>query len=170
MWITAAVNLLGPLLGFGSGWINKWMDSKAEAAKRDHEIAMRRVDGELMKLEAEAKIQVSRGEAEAKTQVAESEAFGEAIRAEAVNRLDGAKLSPAQTWVMVGLEALRGSVRPVLTIYLCILATMLYFKAAGMAGMMDTVQAGELVREITIKILFIFEVSISFWFGTRAKK
>ena len=168
MWALLG-NLVGPLLGFGAGWVNKWLDAKGEAEKRAHEINMRRVDIEIMQQEAAAKIQVAKSEGEAKVEVAETEAFSEAVKAEARRSSEGVKYTPGQAWLMVVLDFVRGIVRPGLTLYLCVLVTLVYIKASSLAGMMDAATAGEMVKEITAKILFMAEVSTMFWFGTRAK-
>jgi hypothetical protein len=81
------------------------------------------------------------------------------------------KLTNNQQWVMVLLDALRGSVRPLLTIYLCVLTTYIYFQAKGLLSQEDlnVDQAMKLTEYVVHSILYLTTTIVLWWFGTRNK-
>jgi hypothetical protein len=163
--------LLGPLVGLGGSVLTKWLDQKAEAQKQAHELALRKADAEMMAQEWAQRTKVAEVEAAGKVEAADSEAFGKAVEAEAVRYSAGVKASSAQAWLLFLLDFLRGIVRPALTLYLCIIATMVYLDSADIARNVpvDPQAAAAQVALIREKLLFMAEAVVMFWFGLRSK-
>lgn len=166
------LNLVGgSLLGVIGGWVTKWLDIKAEALKFEHEVALKRVDAEIMQQEWAARTKVAEVEAAGKVEAAEAEAFGESVKAEAIRYSDGVQATSKQAWLLISLDTLRGAVRPVLTLYLCVLTTMLWVRAAQiLPPNYETAWAQNMVQEISMKILWLADVAVAFWFGSRTKR
>lgn len=163
--------ILGPVIGLVGSGLTKWLDQRAEDAKRAHELSMLRANAELMAQEWAQRTKVAEVEAAGKVEVADSEAFGEAVKAEAVRYSAGVKASSAQAWLLFLLDFMRGIVRPALTLYLCIIATMLYLDASDIVrGIpVDPVKAQAQVELIQDKLLMMTEAVVFFWFGLRSK-
>lgn len=170
MW-GSIINLIGgSLLGVVGGWVTKWMDLKAEEKKQAHEIAKIQAEAQVMAQEWAARTKVAEVEAAGKVEAADSAAFGQAVAAEAVRYSQGVQATKGQGWALVLLDVLRGAVRPCLTIYLIFLVTMLWNKAADLVpAQADPIWAQNMVQEISMKILWLADVSVAFWFGTRSR-
>lgn len=170
--LTSILNLIGgSLLGVVGGWVTKWLDIKSEALRFEHEIALKKVDAEIMAQEWAARTKVAEVEAAGKVGEAEAEAFGRAVQAEAIRYSEGVQATSKQAWLLVGLDVLRGVVRPGLTLYLCVLTTLLYIKATALLPTIyDPSWAQNMVQEISMKILWLADVAVAFWFGSRTKR
>lgn len=163
--------LIGPLVGLGGSALTKWLDNRAEEGKRAHELAMVKANAELMAQEWAQRTKVAEVEAAGRVEVADSEAFGEAVRAEAQRYSAGVKANGPQAWLLFLLDFLRGIVRPALTLYLCVIVTMLYLDSQEVSSHLpqDPALAQAQVAMIREKLLFMTEAVVMFWFGMRTK-
>lgn len=163
--------ILGPIIGLLGSGVTKWLDQRAEDSKRAHELAMLHANAELMAQEWAQRTKVAEVEAAGKVEVADSEAFGEAVKAEAIRYSAGVRASSAQAWLLFLLDFLRGIVRPALTLYLCVIATMLYLDAQSIIRFypVDVAKAQAQVELIQDKLLMMTEAVVFFWFGLRSK-
>src|SRR5690348_10296388 len=105
-----ATGLLGTAIQRYADHQNKKLDIQIEQNKYEHELA-------LLIHESEAKVEVE-----------DSKAFKESLSSEPKKFSDGVNYTPRQGWLMVFLDFLRGCIRPMLTIYLCLLTTAIYVK------------------------------------------
>lgn len=167
----------GGLTGLIGGAVQKVFEYKTkkleiEAAKEKytHEVALRKVDAEIMKEEWAARTKVADIEATAKIEVADSAAFAESLKTENKNYLDYLdKLNDKQDWFFVILEFIRGSIRPFLTVYLCGVTTLIYLKAARLLSA-DVILPGmayDLLTQIINTVLYVTTTCVLWWFGTR---
>lgn len=163
--------LLGPVIGLLGSGITKWQEAKAEERKMSHELALRKADAELMAQEWAQRTKVAEVEAAAKVEVADAQAFQTAIQAEAQRYSAGIKANSAQAWLMYVLDFTRGIVRPGLTLYLCMLSTLIYLKAREAMPYVgaDPAAAAKLVEDISVRVLVMTEAVVFFWFGTRSR-
>lgn len=150
---------------------NKKLDIESDRAKFSHEIAMRRVDAEIMEKEFAARTRLAEVEGDIKRDVADAEAFAASFR-EPVRYAEGATLTPRQTGWMVALDFMRGIVRPGLTLYLVILTTLIYGQASAlMSGSAFTpADALELTSRTVDTVLYLTTTATLWWFGTRNKQ
>lgn len=155
------------LLGIG---IQRFFDHKAKKLELElnnqkfaHEINLRKVDAEIMAQEWAGRFKVAEVEGDAK-------AFDTALTSEPKRYYEGTDLTPKQKWLMVGLDFIRGIVRPGLTLYLCAITTIVYFQAAEVMGnSILPFQAYDLVDKIVQTVLYLTTTCVLFWFGARNK-
>lgn len=165
------VGLLGSVITNVMQWQTKKLELQAQSQKMAHELAMRRVDGELMAQEWAARTKVAEVEAGAKVEVADAEAFGKSFETE-YRFSEGITATPAQNWLLILLDAARAVVRPALTVYLCAITTWLYMDAHKLlrADDFSQTQAEALVLKIVHTILFLTTTCVLWWFGTRTRQ
>jgi hypothetical protein len=148
---------------------NKHLDIEANEKKYAHEINSKRVDAEIMQQEWAARTRVAEIEVEGRSDVAQSEAFSKSFN-EPVRYSESVKPSKGQGWMLVILDFIRGIVRPGLTIYLCVVTTMIYLQAHALLGTgVDPKEALELVKMIVGTELYLCTTCVLWWFGTRNK-
>ncbi len=146
--------LLGSAIGKYFDLKSKKLDIELEKNKFEHEQAL-------------AQLQYT-----AAVEVEDSKAFKEAQTNEPKQYYTGTEYTPTQRWFALGLDFIRGLVRPVLTIYLCILTTFIYIKAARLLNG-DVILPGmayDLTNQIIQTILYLTTTAICFWFGSRGNK
>lgn len=149
--------MFGGLTGLIGGIAQKVADYKTKKLelellqkKTEAEIALRRVDAEIMAQEWAARTKV----AEIETASADFKAsFNEP-------EMYSANVKPTrqQSWLLVVVDFLRGFVRPFLTLYMCGVVTLLYWRTDG--GSINP-------QTIVDTILYLAIMSCSWWFGSR---
>jgi len=157
------------------GWLNRKQD--IEKLKLDHtfQIDMIKANSEVMKLEWEQRAKVATIEAESRADVAASEAFKEGFKNEPKMFSEKVNPSTAQGWLLVLLDFIRGVIRPGLTLYLCAIATMMYFEARAVLAMygLKDLPMGEAIKihgKMTDTLLYLFSTCVCWWFYTQASR
>jgi hypothetical protein len=165
-----ATGIIGVIAQRFADYKNKQLDMQLEAQRHANAVALRRVDAEIMAQEWAARTKVAEVEGETAKEVADAAAFGKSFEMEP-QRYSGEKLTPNQQWVMVALDAFRGAVRPMLTVYLCVLTTLIYILARQKVQAEDLTsgEALELLKLIIGSILYLTTTCVLWWFGTRNK-
>ena len=136
-----ATGLLGTAISIGT----KIVTTRQQNA---HELKLRAIDMEMVKLEAAT---VDR-QAEAEAEIAEAQALRESYR-EAAARWS----RPDDGMAMKAIDVVRGLTRPGLTWYFVILLTVIYFTVATIA-----------LRETMITVLlYLTTTCVLWWFGAR---
>jgi hypothetical protein len=104
-------------------------------------------------------------------EVASQEAFAASFKMD-TRYSEGAAYTKGQAWGLVALDVVRGLVRPGLTVYLCVLTTMIYLQARELIGKEDLNpdQALALEGQIVNTILYLTTTCVLWWFGTRNKQ
>lgn len=135
------------------------LDIELQKEKYANEIALKKVDAEMMTKEWAAKVEVE-----------DSKAFNTSLTSEPAVYHEG-KLTKEQNWLMVVLDFLRGVIRPGLTLYLCAITTVIYVKAARLLNgeVILPGMAYDLVTQIINTILYLTTTCVLWWFGTRNK-
>ena len=167
-----ATGLIGVVLQRFADYKNKQLDMQLEQQKHENAVALRRVDAEIMAQEWAARTQVASVEAAGKEEVANAQAFERSYSLEPQRYAEGVKPTKAQAWVLILLDAVRGIIRPGLTIYLCILTTMVWYQAKAVLGQedLDAEAAGDIWRMVVGTILYLTTTCVLWWFGTRNKQ
>lgn len=163
------------LLGIGVQRIfeykSKQLDVQLNKDKYAHEVDMKKADAEIMAQEWAARTKIAATAAVAQENVADSQAFSAALTSEPQRYADPSKLNTAQEWIMVFLDFVRGMVRPSLTLYLCVITTIIYYQAHQLIGQgLNVDQAVGLVSRIIDTVLYLTTTCVLFWFGTRNKE
>ena len=150
----AVTGLLGSAVSGFFAYKSKKLDIELNNQKYAHETRM-------VELKANAAIEIE-----------DSKAFKEAVTSEPKKFYEGTDYSPFQRWMMITLDFVRGSVRPVLTWYLCILTTILYYKAEALLDkdFLLPTMAFDLVNQIVQTVLYLAVTAVCFWFGSRGNK
>jgi hypothetical protein len=166
-----ATGLLGVALQRFSDYQNRKLDLQLERERRETEIAKRKADAEIMREEWAGRMKVAQEEGETAKDVAASEAFAKTLWHEPERYSDAKRLSAGQQWIMVILDALRGAVRPLLTVYLCALTTYVWVQVRGVLSTEDLESAAALDvwKLVVSQILYLTTTVVLWWFGTRNK-
>jgi hypothetical protein len=150
---------------------NKELDLAASRDKMAHEVTLRKVDAEIMAQEWAARTKVAEVEAAGKEAVADSQAFAASFHMEPVRYSGDVKPTPGQGWLLVILDFVRGMIRPSLTVYLCVLTTLVYFQARDIqvrAGV-SSEEAYQVVQQVVGTVLYLTTTCVLWYFGTRNK-
>lgn len=162
--------LIGSIVTQIFAFKTKKLDLEASRDKYLHEREMREVDAKIMAQEWSSRIRVAEVEGASQEEVANARAF-EASFNESAKYSGGITPTPTQGWLLIGLDFARGIVRPGLTVYLCLLTTLLYVDAHRLLRAEDftQTQAELLVTRVINMILYLTTVVVTWWFGTRIK-
>lgn len=162
--------LFGVLIQRFFDYKSKKLDIEVEKAKFEHDLALRKADAEIMAQEWASRTKVVEIEERGKVDVADANAFAVALTNEPKLYSEKAILSTSQSWLFVLLDLFRGLVRPLLTVYLCTITTMIYIQAYRMLNTsMSLEEAIGLLDKIIETILYLTTTCVLFWFGTRNK-
>ncbi len=164
-----ATGLLGVLFQRFADYKNRQLDIQLEREKMGHEIELRKADAAIMAQEWAARTKVAEVEAAGQEAVADANAFAASYKLEPIQYSAGIKPSRMQAWLLILLDCFRGSIRPVLTVYLCLLATMVYVETQKISGAMTQEQSFEALKLIIGTILYLWTTCTLWWFGTRNK-
>lgn len=153
---------------------NRELDKELEKQRQDHELAMRDKDAAIMAQEWAGRTQVANIEAKATVDAADAAAFGTSFNLEPKQYSSNVvKPTKGQSWVLVLVDAVRGIVRPGLTVYLCAITTMVYSDAQmllGKAQGMTATEALDLTKMVVGTVLYLTTTCVLWWFGTRNKQ
>ena len=151
--------------------------------KNQHEIAMKEKDAEIMAQEWAARTKIAHDETEAKKDVADSEAFSKSFDSEPKRYAEGftpptggkiAKFVQGLGWIMmVALDALRGSIRPGMAIYLCYIVTEMYSTQRAVLAMLGADQVtmmAAVYKAIVDTMLFLFTTCVLWYYGVRNRQ
>lgn len=146
--------LLGSAIGKYFDFKNKKLNIELEKNKFEHEQVL-------------AQLQYT-----AQVEVEDSKAFKTSLENEPKKYYEGTEYTATQRWFALGLDFIRGLVRPVLTIYLCILTTIIYNKANHLldGNVILPNMALDLTTQIINTILYLTTTAVCFWFGSRGNK
>lgn len=166
-----ATGLIGIVLQRVADYKNKQLDMQLENQRAANELAQRRADKEITQAEYEGKLRVATAEGAAASDIAESDAFGKSLLKEPERYSTASSLTPWQNWIMVLLDALRGAVRPLLTIYLCALTTVVWWQVKQKMEVedLDAEAALAVWKMVVGQILYLTTTVVLWWFGTRNK-
>lgn len=150
--------LSGGLTGLLGKSIERYFDHKAK--KLEAEIEERKYAHQIKLVEMQGKAAV---------EVEDSKAFKASIKSDKPDKFYEGKYTPKQAWLMIFLDFCRGFIRIGLTAYLCILTTIIYFKAERIVNL-DVIlptMAYDLVSMIINTILYLTTTAILWQFGSR---
>lgn len=178
---TGASALSGGILGLAGGLFSRLFDwltvkekIKQDKARYAHELS-------VLQIETNRDVIIAKEEANARREVAESEALGKSYETDRATYLSPQFAQDLPRWgrgivagVMAFVDFVRGMTRPGLTLYLCVLTTMIYLQlqaaiAAAGGEPITREMAYGLVRLIIETVLFLTTTAVCWWFAARAK-
>ena len=164
----------GGLLGlFGTGF-KLWADHKAQQAKRSFEIQMRKLDQAEMQLEHQ--LRMREVEAQARKEIAVATVRKEETEAQASAEVEKAEIQLRQasyqqdkaTYGGGFVDAVRGLMRPILTLYFAVLMALIAYQLFQLANVhIGTATASYLLKDIINACIFLATTSVTWWFGSR---
>lgn len=164
-----ATGILGIAVQRIADYKNRQLDIEITKANHIHEANMREVDAKIMAQEWAARTKVAEVEGAVKVDVADSQVFAASFN-EPTQYSSILKPNEKQGWLLVILDFIRGLVRPVLTVYLCVLTTLVYLQARSLLGtQMESVQAFEVLQKVVDTIMYLTTTCVLWWYGTRNK-
>lgn len=167
------------LLGVGVQRLFDWLHAKEQLkqqeARQAHEVAMVRANAEVMAQEWAARTRVAEVDAAGKENVAAEASFAASFQSEPqAYSARIAKPSKGQGWVLVILDAIRGAIRPGLTVYLCAITTIIYLEVRDLlltvGNNLTTAQAMEMNKLVISTVLYLTTTCVLWWFGTRNRQ
>ena len=182
--------ILGGVTGLLGTAITSVINFKTQKMKNSHEIELIKVQTDAMKIEAEMNIQIKRAEIEGAVELADSQAYiesqktgNEAMFSEKwIGYLFGVEgrirylAFPAAIILAMGfglVDWMRGAMRPVLTIYLTVMTTVVTIMAwnimqqHGLEGMSVSEALG-IFKDVINIIIYLTVSTVTWWFGDRS--
>ncbi len=129
-------------------------------ARQRHQQAleMRKIDLEEMRMEAESAERVAALDLEARTNEADAKALAASYREASSRWSKGLDLTPAQGWVLILIDAIRGLMRPTLTLF------YLYGTYAIWAAVLPGSEDGQHASQAMV---YLSTTCTLWWFGSR---
>ena len=155
----------GAVIGLAGGIATRWQQAKMDQAKFKFDVDMANVRKEEAKIEAEHELAIADKEME-RSQV-EGAIAVEVVNSEAFK--EGLKVQRIATGIGF-VDAVRGMMRPVITVYLLGLATWLAVKVHIMVGGLGSLPAetvSALYLQIVNDVFFLTTTSVAWWFASR---
>ena len=156
---------LGAIVGIAGSWLTKREERKSAQLKYDHDRHMANIRVKEFELEASHELaiadkQIQRSETEGNIAIdlKETDAFTESLKS--MSKSTGIKF----------VDGIRGMMRPLITIYVLILSTIISMEIGTLIGGLDTIPQGKLIsmyRYIIEQLIFLTTVAVTWWFGTR---
>lgn len=177
----------GGLIGLLGTAFKGWQEYKERQAQREHDLAMRKLVQEEMRLEHSLRLKQTEVEIAGKQTLAETEAS--AARDVAASNLQAASygndkasysngmVRKLKGWwgsfvvsLLVMVDVFRGFMRPGITTYLLVIESLIawqLFQVVSQLGGMTPEQAWPLFQQVILSVVFLTSTSVTWWFGSR---
>lgn len=159
----------GGILGIAGNFLKSRSELKTKEVDHKHELATRLHDIQEMELEATLRRDQIELENEGKLALANVEA--QRSQDIAASELMAASFSADKATYGGGIvDTLRGLIRPLITVYLMVVFTLLCFKITNMVidlEIMNDQELIELYKELINSIIFLTTTAVCWWFGSR---
>ena len=157
--------LAGSGLQFLGGYFKEKRDQK-------HQLALRALDMDSMKLESQLALSKTEAEGEISKDLATQHAFEKSFEMDRATYTP-VNADPRTAWILVSIDAIRGLVRPAITLWMCYLLIRLHLDLQKYGGGMQNLSPSaveDLWSNVTLTILYIATTVILWWFGSRPQK
>lgn len=158
------------LLGTGMSLLFGWLKEKGERAER---LEQRRLDIEHDRVEFESRERMADREAEKDEQLSADALQLASYKHDAATYSKRVEVTPAQGWLLVIVDFLRGIIRPAMTVYLLVLVSVLYFSIQGALSEaslntdMSVAKAMAARDKLVDAVIYLVTTVASWWFGDR---
>ena len=143
-----ATGLLGTAISAGAEWLR-------EKQRHTHEVALRRLEMEMLTAEAASAERIAAIERETEETRAEAAALSASYRAATT------RMSRGDSRALVWVDVIRGLTRPLLTWGFCALAGVIYF---------DLSPQHDMRGQVIDTVLYLATTCVLWWFGARHLK
>jgi len=162
-----ATGLLGSIVSGVFGFMNKKLDIQKLKLQFDQAVSLKQLDMQIGQMEWANKIKVQEIVSDAEVQVEDSKTLRESLWKEPDRYSDPSKMGSVGEAIMEMLDFFRGLIRPALTVYLCALTTVIYYKVHAAGGNLSLQQAYEMYAMVIETILYLTTTCVLWWFGSR---
>lgn len=155
----------GGIIGVVGSWLTKREERKNIQLQFERDIKLAEIRKDEAKIEAEhelaiADMQIERAQVEGSVAIdqAKVEAFAEGLKEQ------------RKTYGIKAVDGIRGLMRPLITIYLLIIATLLTLKINQLVGGLDSLEISHLkdiYDSVIDQMLFLTATAVTWWFGSR---
>ena len=166
----------GGITGLLGGLVNVVGDYFKARENNRHDEAMADKDITITELESKRDVSVAKLEAEAEETKQDAQLMAKSYEADKRRYLsksgmkDRGWVSSLVVFLMGFVDFVRGMTRPVLTGYMCYVTTLIYFKTQEVTGShINEETAGELMRVVTVGMVYLTMTAVGWWFGSRSK-
>ena len=169
-WITDIVTSggMGAIIGLAGSWMTKREDRKKAELDLERELKV----GELRLKELEAESNHELAMADKAMERAEVEG-NIAIESEEIAAFAESLKSQAKSTGIIFVDAVRGLMRPTITVFLLGLSTWMAIAVHKLVGGLDSLPANELFalyKLIIMQVIFLTVTAVTWWFGSRPSK
>jgi len=179
LFSSAALGGITGLLGIVAG---RFADYFTMKQKNAHNLSMRDKDLEVAKVEAEKELSIARDTNNANREIAEAELQEKSYEGDRATYMTPETMKGCPGWAkgMVAflfaiVDFIRGLTRPGITLYLCVLTTLMYMQmksivtASGKQAFTPE-DAVKIIWLIVDAVIYLTTVCVTWWFGTRPKQ
>ena len=155
----------GGIIGVVGSWLTKREERKNIQLQFERDVKLAEIRKDEAKIEADHELaladkQIERAQVEGSVAIdqAEIEAFTDGLKEQSKNY--GIKV----------VDGIRGLMRPLITVYLLIIATLLTLKINQLVGGLDSLEMSELkgiYDNVINQMLFLTATAVTWWFGSR---
>lgn len=159
---------LGAIVGLIGGSISRYQQYKMRKIEIQAEVSMRKMDIEESKLERQHDLDM----ADKQIEIAETEADIAYDQQDLTNLGESIKLATQNTGIFF-VDAIRGLMRPLITIFLMGLLTWLLYQIWGEIGGLDALSPDRLIaifEHMVHQITFLGVTAVAWWFASRGAK
>ncbi|QNJ59191.1 TMhelix containing protein [Vibrio phage vB_ValS_PJ32] len=167
-WITDVLTsaVSGGVTGLIGTIFSGFMLWREKKDARQHEKEMRRIDIEERRAEAELTLKQTQAESEALKITSELNAFTASLKSD---KATYSTKAPTNTALVI-VDVVRGLIRPVLTLTLVTILTIVTFDIINAYGGYEKVitdQGVQMVDDLIHSIIYMTNAAVLWWFGTR---
>jgi hypothetical protein len=155
----------GGIIGVVGSWLTKREERKNIQLQFERDVKLAEIRKDEAKIEADHELaladkQIERAQVEGSVAIdqAEVEAFSEGLKEQ------------SKTYGIKAVDGIRGLMRPVITVYLLVIATLLTLKINELVGGLDSLEMSELkgiYDNVINQMLFLTATAVTWWFGSR---
>ncbi|WP_246109296.1 hypothetical protein [Reinekea thalattae] len=157
---------LGAIVGLFGSWLTKREERKNLNLKYDYEVQMAQIRKSEAELEfnhelalADKHIERAQVEGDIQRDIDEMSAFTESLKEQ------------QQMYKISFVDAIRGLMRPLITVYLLVIGTYVTIKiggyVGGIEGAMDADEMIKMYKETINQVMFLLTTAVTWWFGSR---
>lgn len=160
--------LVGTALQSFYQYKTRQLDIDLEKTKAANELAQRKLDAEIQAQEWASRTKVAEITTAGEVDKADDAALAASYQLEPQQYSEKSLLTHAQNWLFVLIDALRAFIRPGMTIYLCVLTTLIYQQTRGLIKT-EPSDSFALLQRLVDTILYLFTTVTLWYFGSRNK-
>jgi hypothetical protein len=164
-----ATGLIGTALQSVYQYKTRKLDIELEKSKAANELEQRKLDIEQTKQEWASRTQIAEITTAGEVDKADAEALEKSYELEPQQYSEKSLLTRAQNWLFVLVDTFRALIRPSITVYLCVIVTLIYVQTRGLITTNQT-DSFALLEKLVNTILYVTTSVVLWWFGSRGNK